>query len=84
MNYLRLFWTIYDYFGQLLFILDHNGPHPDSGGEALQTTNEPPRSSGAPLTTKEEEKKFPFHVKVRESENNVEHLRSRGAQSGIF
>ena len=53
-------------------------------GEALHTTDEPARSSGAPLTTKEEEKKFPFHVKVRESENNVEHLSSRGAQNGIF
>ena len=46
-------------------------------------TDEPARSSGARLTTREE-KNFPFHISVRESENNVEHLRSRGALSGIF
>ena len=31
-----------------------------------------------------EEKNFPFHIMVRESENNVEHLSSRGAPSAIF
>ena len=31
----------------------------------------------------EKKKNFPFHIMVRESENNVEHLRFRGAQSGI-
>ena len=52
---------------------------PASGGEALQKTDELAWSSGAPLTS--EEKNFPFHIMVRKSENNVEHLRSGGAPS---
>ena len=38
----------------------------------------------SPLTFERELKINPFHIMVRESENNVEHLRSRGAVSGIF
>ena len=52
-------------------------------GEALEMTYEPAQKS----EKKREEKKknnFPFHIMVKESENNVEHLSSRGAPSGIF
>ena len=45
-------------------------------------TDYPAQSSDAPLTRGE--KNFPFYIVVRESENNMEHLRSRGAPSGIF
>ena len=45
-------------------------------------TDEPARSSGAPYTTGG--KNYPFHLMVRESENDVEHLSSRGAPGGIF
>ena len=44
-------------------------------------TYEVTRSSVAPPITI---KKNPFHIMVRESENNVEHRSSRGAPSGIF
>ena len=27
---------------------------------------------------------FPFHIVIRESKNNVNHMRSRGAPNGIF
>ena len=45
-------------------------------------TDDPGQSSGAPLNAGR--KAFPFLITIRESENNVKHLSSRGAPGGIF
>ena len=48
--------------------------------EARQRTDEAARSSGAPPTRREN---FPFHLMVRESENNMDHLSSRGSPGDL-
>ena len=48
------------------------------------STNDIWVSSELRCSTHYRRKNFPFNIVVRESENNVEHLRFRGAPTGIF
>ena len=69
LDHIRKLYTLLNYFGLFLTILNKIYlffliTYPASGGQALQMTDDQALSSGAPLTTKEEEKNFPFHIMV--------------------